>query len=117
MHQTIKKVNQDYEHMKFNTAIAAMMSLVNEFYKKNQVTRGEFSTLLLLLNPVAPHITEEMWEQNGKVKANILVALDEAQDSAVSKAMEHLVLKPLFEGKNIVKIIYVPGKILNFVVK
>lgn len=148
MHQTIKKVNQDYEHMKFNTAIAAMMSLVNEFYKKNQVTRGEFSTLLLLLNPVAPHITEEMWEQNGysghvyqqswpiyeeaktiestlelpvqingKVKANISVALDEPQDSAVSKAMEHPVLKPLFEGKNIVKIIYVPGKILNFVVK
>ena len=54
---------------------------------------------------------------NGKVKANISVALDEPQDSAVSKAMEHLVLKPLFEGKNIVKIIYVPGKILNFVVK
>ena len=148
MHQTIKKVSQDYEHMKFNTAIAAMMSLVNEFYKKNQVTRAEFSTLLLLLNPVAPHITEEMWEQNGydghiyqqswptyeeaktvestlelpvqmngKVKANILVALDEAQDSAVSKAMDHPVLKPLFEGKNVVKIIYVAGKILNFVVK
>lgn len=148
MHQTIKKVNQDYEHMKFNTAIAAMMSLVNEFYKRNQVTREEFSTLLLLLNPVAPHITEEMWEQNrygghiyqhswptyeeaktvestlelpvqinGKVKANILVALDEAQDSAVSKAMSHPVLIPLFEGKNIVKTIYVPGKILNFVVK
>ena len=148
MHQTIKKVSQDYEHMKFNTAIAAMMSLVNEFYKKNQVTREEFSTLLLLLNPVAPHITEEMWEQNGydghiyqqswptyeeektvestlelpvqingKVKANILVALDEAQDSAVEKAMDHPVLKPLFEGKNVVKIIYVAGKILNFVVK
>ena len=148
MHQTIKKVSQDYEHMKFNTAIAAMMSLVNEFYKKNQVTREEFSTLLLLLNPVAPHITEEMWELNGyqghiyqqswptyeeektvestlelpvqingKVKANILVALDEAQDSAVSKAMDHPVLKPLFEGKNVVKIIYVAGKILNFVVK
>ena len=148
MHQTIKKVSQDYEHMKFNTAIAAMMSLVNEFYKKNQVTREEFSTLLLLLNPVAPHITEEMWELNGyqghiyqqtwpsyeeektvestlelpvqingKVKANILVALDEAQDSAVEKAMDHPVLKPLFEGKNVVKIIYVAGKILNFVVK
>ena len=54
---------------------------------------------------------------NGKVKANILVALDEAQDSAVSKAMSHPVLIPLFEGKNIVKTIYVPGKILNFVVK
>ena len=148
MHQTIKKVNQDYEHMKFNTAIAAMMSLVNEFYKKNRVTRKEFSTLLLLLNPVAPHITEEMWEQNGysghvfqqswpvyeeaktiestlelpvqingKVKANIIVALDEAQDSAVQKAFDHPILKPLFEGKNIVKTIYVPGKILNFVLK
>lgn len=148
MHQTIKKVSQDFEHMKFNTAIAAMMSLVNEFYKRNQVTRKEFSTLLLLLNPVAPHITEEMWELsgfcgriyqqpwpqyeeaktiestldlpvqiNGKVKGNICVSLDESQESAVKKAFDHTALQPLFEGKTIVKTIYVPGKILNFVVK
>ena len=61
MHQTIKKVSIDFETLKYNTAIAAMMSLINEFNKKNAVTRGEFKTLLTLLNPVAPHITEELW--------------------------------------------------------
>lgn len=65
MHQTIKKVNQDYENLKFNTAIAAMMSLVNEFYRVNKVTKGELKTLMILLNPVAPHITEEIWETLG----------------------------------------------------
>jgi len=65
MHQTIKKVSQDYEAMKFNTAIAAMMSLLNDFYAAKQVTRGEIRTFLILLNPVAPHITEEMWERLG----------------------------------------------------
>ncbi len=62
VHQTIKKVGEDYEKMKYNTAIAAMMSLVNDIYLKNQVTRGELKTLLLLLSPVAPHICEEIWE-------------------------------------------------------
>ncbi len=62
MHQTIKKVSQDFENMKYNTALAAMMSLINEFYKLGRVTRGEFKTFLVLLNPVAPHITEELWE-------------------------------------------------------
>ena len=61
MHQTIKKVFTDFENLKYNTAIAAMMALVNDFYKKNAVTKGEMKTLLTLLNPVAPHITEEMW--------------------------------------------------------
>ena len=61
-HATVKKVSEDYEKMKYNTAIAAMMSLVNDIYLKNQVTRGELKTLLLLLSPVAPHICEEMWE-------------------------------------------------------
>ena len=65
MHQTIKKVSADFESLKYNTAIAAMMSLINEFYKKGSVTRGEFGTLLTLLNPVAPHITEELWAVNG----------------------------------------------------
>ena len=63
MHQTIKKVSQDFESLKFNTAIAAMMTLVNEFYRANKVTRGELKTLLVLLNPVACHMTEEMWEE------------------------------------------------------
>ncbi|MCI5500743.1 MAG: leucine--tRNA ligase, partial [Lachnospiraceae bacterium] len=61
MHQTIKKVSNDFENMKFNTAIAAMMSLINDFYKKNSITKGEYKTLITLLNPVAPHMTEELW--------------------------------------------------------
>ena len=65
MHQTIKKVSSDYESLKYNTAIAAMMTLVNEFYKAGKVTRKEFETLLILLNPVAPHMTEELWEKLG----------------------------------------------------
>ncbi len=65
VHSTIKKVTEDYERMKFNTAIAAMMTLVNELYAAKQVTKGELKALLLLLNPVAPHITEEIWQQQG----------------------------------------------------
>ncbi len=65
MHKTIKKITDDIERMKFNTAIASLMALINEFYKKGSVTRGELRTFLLLLNPTAPHITEEMWETNG----------------------------------------------------
>ena len=65
IHQTIKKVSEDYEKMKFNTAIAQMMTLVNEFYAAGRITRGDLRTLLLLLDPVAPHIAEEMWQQCG----------------------------------------------------
>ena len=65
LHQTIKKVSEDYERMKFNTAIAQMMTLVNAFFQKGQITTAELKVLLKLLNPVAPHITEEMWQQNG----------------------------------------------------
>jgi len=65
IHKTIKKVDDDIERMKFNTAIATMMSLVNDFYKKGSVTKTEFMTLLTLLNPVAPHMTEELWEMYG----------------------------------------------------
>lgn len=66
MHQTIKKVGSDYENLKFNTGIAAMMALINEFYRKGAVTKGEYRTLLTLLNPVAPHITEEIWQKIGE---------------------------------------------------
>lgn len=65
MHQTIKKVSSDFENLKFNTAIAAMMALINEFYRKGSVTKKEYQTLLILLNPVAPHMTEELWESYG----------------------------------------------------
>ncbi len=148
MHQTIKKVGADYESLKYNTAIAAMMSLVNEFYKQGAVTKGELKTLIILLNPVAPHITEEMWELlgekgrvyqqtwpvydeqktiedtveiavqiNGKVKANLTIAIDEKQDEVAPKAMEIPVIKAALEGKTVVKVIYVPGRIFNIVVK
>ena len=145
MHKTIKKVSSDYENLKYNTAIAAMMSLLNDFYKKNAVTRGEFKTLLTLLNPVAPHITEELWQANGyegrlyqttwpeydeektieatieiavqingKMKGTILVSKDEEKDKILSLAKEMLGDK--LSG-NIVKEIYVPGRIVNIVVK
>ena len=62
VHTTIKKVTEDYEKMKFNTAIAAMMSLVNDIYAYGKITKDELCALLLLLNPAAPHITEEIWQ-------------------------------------------------------
>ena len=145
MHQTIKKVSSDFENLKYNTAIAAMMSLINDFYRKNAVTKGEFKTLLTLLNPVAPHITEEIWQTvgyegriyqtawpeyeeaktiestieiavqiNGKTRATLAIARDEAKDSVIAKAKETIADK--LTG-NIVKEIYVPGRIVNIVMK
>lgn len=145
MHQTIKKVSSDYESLKYNTAIAAMMALINEFYKKNQVTRGEYRTLLALLNPVAPHITEELWAMagyegkvyqtewpsyeesktveamveiavqiNGKVKGTIQVANEIAKEDAIAAGKE--AVKDKISG-TIVKEVYVPGRLVNFVVK
>ena len=61
INKAINKVGEDFERMKFNTAIATMMSLVNDFSKKGSVTKGEYKTLITLLNPVAPHMTEELW--------------------------------------------------------
>ena len=145
MHQTIKKVSLDFENLKYNTAIAAMMSLINDFYKKNSVTKGEFKTLITLLNPVAPHITEELWEVmgfdgrlyqtewptydeaktvettveiavqiNGKTKATITIGKDDAKDDVIAKAKE--ALGDRLNG-NIIKEIYVPGRIINIVQK
>lgn len=145
MHQTIKKVSYDFENLKYNTAIAAMMSLINDFYKKNSVTKGEFKTLLTLLNPVAPHITEELWQimgfegmvyktawpeydeektventieiaiqVNGKTKLTIKISKDESKENVLAMAKEALGDK--LTG-NIVKEIYVPGRIVNIVAK
>ncbi len=145
MHQTIKKVSSDFENLKYNTAIAAMMSLINEFYKKGEVNWAEFKTLLTLLNPVAPHITEELWSTcgfegyvyestwpeydeaktvedtveiavqiNGKTKTVVKVAKDIDKDSAIALGKEALGDK--LSG-TVVKEIYVPGRIINIVVK
>ena len=145
MHQTIKKVSQDFESLKYNTAIAAMMALINDFYKANKVTKGEFKTLITLLNPVAPHITEEIWSAmgfegriyqttwpeydeaktvestieiavqiNGKTKTTIGIAKDEEKDNVIAAAKAALGDK--LTG-TIVKEIYVPGRIVNIVVK
>ena len=145
MHQTVKKVSGDFECLKYNTAIAAMMALINEFYKKNAVTRGELKTLLTLLNPVAPHITEEIWQSagfegyiyentwpeydeaktieatieiavqiNGKVKGTLAVERDAAKEDVIAKAKEAVADK--LTG-NIVKEIYVPGRLVNIVQK
>lgn len=145
MHQTIKKVSNDFENLKYNTAIAAMMALINEFYKKNAVTKGEMKTLLVLLNPVAPHVTEEIWQAvgyegriyqakwpeyeeaktiestieiavqiNGKTKATLAIARDEDKDIVITKAKE--VIADKLTG-NVIKEIYVPGRIVNIVMK
>ena len=146
MHQTIKKISQDFENLKYNTAIAAMMALINDFYKKNAVTKGEYKTLITLLNPVAPHITEELWQiiggegrvyqntwpeydetktveanveiavqVNGKTRATLMIGKDDAKEEVLSKAKETIADK--LEGKNIIKEIYVPGRIVNIVAK
>ncbi|WP_026514927.1 leucine--tRNA ligase [Butyrivibrio sp. LB2008] len=146
MHQTIQKVSFDFENLKYNTAIAAMMALINDFYKKNAVTKGEYKTLITLLNPVAPHITEEIWQAigcegrlyqqswpefdeaktvtntveiavqiNGKVKATLNINKEDHKDEVIAKGKELIADK--IEGKNIVKEIYVPGRIVNIVVK
>ena len=145
MHQTIKKVSNDFESLKYNTAIASMMALINDIYKKNAITRGEYKTLLTLLNPVAPHMTEELWSMagyegrlyqtswpeydeaktvestievavqvNGKMRTTIMVGKDEEQASVIAKAKEALGDK--LTG-NIIKEIYVPGRIVNIVAK
>ncbi len=145
MHHTIKKVSSDFENLKYNTAIAAMMSLINEFYKVGKVTKGEFKTLITLLNPVAPHMTEELWEImgfdgrlyqtswpeydeaktvestveiavqiNGKTKATLAINKDDSKDVVIPKAKEAIADK--LTG-NIVKEIYVPGRIVNIVMK
>ena len=145
MHQTIKKVSSDFENLKFNTGIAAMMSLVNDFYKAGSVSKGEYRTLLLLLNPVAPHITEELWERAGfegrlyaaawpeydeerTVEATIEIAV---QINGKTKAVIALPKdctkeEALRAGREavesrltgtVVKEIYVPGRIVNIVQK
>ncbi len=147
-HKTIKKVTEDYDKMKFNTGIAALMALINDIYKKGSITRGELKIFITLLNPAAPHLTEEMWvnadfggflhettwpkydesktiddtveivaQINGKVKDKIQIAANISKDEMEAVALENEKIKALIEGKTVVKVICVPGKLVNIVVK
>ena len=147
-HKTIKKVSEDIEQMKYNTAIAAMMTLLNDITAAGRITHRELRTLVTLLNPFAPHITEEIWAQmgfegqvsqqswpafdpakcvddtveialqvTGKIKARIDVPVDITAADAIALARSHEAVAPLLAGKTVVKEIYVPGKLVNLVVK
>jgi len=148
MHKTIKKVSDDIESMKFNTAIAAMMTLLNEIYNVGSITKKEFRDFLIILNPFAPHVTEELYQMigcegvldeqewvtydealckddtieivcqiNGKVKSKLTIPTDVAKDDVIALAKADEAIVKATEGKNIVKEIYVPNKLVNLVVK
>ncbi len=148
MHKTIKKVSQDIEDMKFNTAIAAMMTLVNTICEEKTLTVDELKIFVRLLCPFAPHLCEEMWANlggeglcslaewpkfdesktvdstvevvvqiNGKLRAKLLVAADISKDDAIAAAKADERIAAEIAGKTVIKEIYVPGKIVNLVVK
>ena len=147
-HQTVKKVSTDYEALGFNTAISQMMIFVNAVYKEDVFPKEYAEGFVKLLNPVAPHIGEELWEMlghdntiayeawptwneallgesekeiavqvNGKVRATVMIAVDEAEDSIKEKALAEENVKRHLEGKEVVKVIVIKGKIVNIVVK
>ena len=147
VHKAIKKVSEDIEAMKFNTAIAALMALVNDFYA-NGASRGDMKALLLMLSPFAPHMCEELWEMagyggqvclqpwpeydesktvtatvqmavqvSGKVKANIVVPADASDEDIVAAALADPKVAKLAEGMNLVKSIVVKGKLVSLIFK
>ncbi|HBB20317.1 MAG TPA: leucine--tRNA ligase, partial [Ruminococcus sp.] len=146
-HKTIKKVSEDIEAMKFNTAIAALMTLINEIYDAGSINKAELAAFVTLLYPFAPHISEEIYNANfgkvlseqswigydealckdetieivvqinGKVKAKLNIAVDADKDSVLAQAMAEPKVAEAVEGKNIVKQIYVPNKLVNIVAK
>lgn len=146
--KTIKKVSSDFEEMKFNTAIAAMMGLINDIFDHGSLTKDELAIFVKLLCPVAPHLCEEIWEKiggkdflslapwpeydeaktvdatveigvqvNGKLRGVVSLPKDCSQEEAMSTAKKDANIVPFLEGKNVVKEIYVPNKIINIVVK
>lgn len=148
-HKTVKKVSEDIETLKYNTAIAALMTLLNNIYDAGEINRAELKTLLILVNPFAPHVTEEMWstlgygemlakdavwptydpekcvdstieiavQVNGKLRGKLLVAADISAADAIAAAKADEKVQSFLTDKNIVKEIYVPGKLVNLVVK
>lgn len=149
MHKTVKKVSEDIEQMKYNTAIAALMTLLNKIYENGKINRAELKTLIILVNPFAPHVTEEMWANcgygemlakdakwpsfdeakcvdstveivvqiNGKIRARLSVPTDIESDKAIALAKKDEGIVAALEGKNIIKEIYVKGKLVNIVAK
>jgi len=148
VHKTIKKVTDDIERMKFNTAIAALMALINDYYKAKSITKDELKVFIQLLNPIAPHMTEEMWEIkgfdntiaatpwptydeektidatvevvlqiNGKIRDKMQLPVGKSKEELEEIALSSEKIKALCEGKQIVKIIVVPNKLVNVVVK
>lgn len=148
MHKTIKKVTEDIDSLKFNTAIASMMTLVNKMYEVGSVTEDELKTLTILFNPFAPHMTEELWsvmnfgksvtdqkwpeydeskcaddmieiavQVNGKVRSRISVGADIESDEAIAKAKSDEKVAAEIAGKNIIKELYVKGRLVNIVAK
>lgn len=149
MHKTVKKVSEDIEQMKYNTAIAALMTLLNKIYENGKINRAELKTLIILVNPFAPHVTEEMWANcgygemlakdakwpsfdeakcvdstveivvqiNGKIRARLSVPTDIESDKAIALAKKDKGIAAALEGKNIIKEIYVKGKLVNIVAK
>ena len=148
MHKAIKKVSSDIEEMKFNTSVATFMTMVNEFYKEKTINKAEYKTFLQLLNPFAPHMTEEIYsilgetktinetpwpvydeaktiddeieipvQINGKVKVVVKVAKDADEETVKEVVHSEDAIKTLLDGKNVVKEIYVKGKIYNIVIK
>ena len=149
MHKTVKKVSEDIEQMKYNTAIAALMTLLNKIYEIGKINRAELKTLIILVNPFAPHVTEEMWANcgygemlakdakwpsfdeakcvdstveivvqiNGKIRARLSVPTDIESDKAIALAKNDEGIAAALEGKNIIKEIYVKGKLVNIVAK
>ena len=148
-HKAIKKVSYDIENLKFNTAIAALMALMNVIAEKGSINKAELSVFTMLLNPFAPHVTEEVWNEvklgegmvteqpwpkydeskckddvieivvqvNGKVRTRLSVAADIQKDDAIALAKAEDRIAAEINGKNVVKEIYVPGKLVNIVVK
>ena len=148
IHQTIKKVSEDYENLKFNTAIAQLMTLLNEFNNLDKISKEQYKIFLILLNPVCPHITEEIWQRmgyegyvhesswpeydesktildvielpiqvNGKLRATVEINREASEDEVYEKAVKDDVVAKYLEGKNVVKKIYVKGRIFNIIVK
>ena len=147
-HQTIKKVSEDYENLKFNTAIAQLMTLLNEFNNLDKISKEQYKIFLILLNPVCPHITEEIWQRmgyegyvheaswpeydesktildvielpiqvNGKLRTTVEIGRDASEDEVFEKAIKDDVVAKYLEEGNVVKKIYVKGRIFNIIVK